>query len=160
MLNKFKSPFNNNQGSALSLFRNAVLSLIGLLMVSWLLILIMHIRVESYLQSTVYNLGDAVTESTVVTSSIQTEFKRKIDNYKWYIGDYQIIYFKTSYATGNAVRTKLATSENGATVPNVRYNKGDIVEIVIKSKDAVVLDKINIVPSNAGMAVSYGGKIF
>lgn len=160
MLAKLKTPLNNKEGSVLDLFKYSALGMISVVMIVWLLIMLIHIRVESYVQSSVYNLGDAISESTVVTSSIQKEFKRRFDSYKWYTGDYEIIYYKTDYSTGVPVRTKLATSANGDTVPDVRYTKGDIVEVVYKTKGKVLLDKVNLQESNAGLAVSFGGKIF
>ena len=160
MLNKLKSPLSNKEGSVLSIFKYSALAVVGVLMVTWLIIMVTHIRVESYVHITIYNLGDAVCESTTVTSDIQKEFKRRFDSYKWYTGDYEIIYYKTSYATGSGVRTKLGTSVNGNTINSINYNKGDVVEIVFRTTGKVLLDKMVISGSDAGLVVSYGGKIF
>lgn len=165
IVNRLMKPFNNDKGSSsISPLVWGVLAILGLTLVSWMTALIIHLRAENGVQTITYNLSDAICESGELTTSIQNDFKKKYDKLKYYTGDYKVYYYKYSYKTGNFERTLVGTSTNGDPIANVKFAKGDNVQVVFMTSDAVFLDKVSglfsATNSSAGLSAEAGGKVY
>ena len=160
------SPFNNNKGLGYpQLILGMLTSLIVVSIISWILMLVMHQRVEDALKTNCYKIVDGIAEAGKYTTSMQNEFNKGFQNTKYYTGEYVLNIYRYDYTGGNFSKVLLGTSDNGSIIPEFTVPKGSTIQVVFKSKGAVPLDNIGNVlkvgsPSSAGIAVESGGKVY
>lgn len=163
---KILRPFDNRKGLGLpQLVLIMLISAVIVSVLSWVLMLIMHARIESAAKTVCYNIVDGIAESGKLTTSMQTEFYKGFNNCKTYTGDYTVKYYKYSYAGGNFSKVLLGTSVNGSIVPEFTVPKDTNIQVVFSSSNEVPLDKVSRIltvgtaPSGAGLKVEAGGKV-
>lgn len=159
-------PLNNRKGLGLpQLVLIMLISTVIVSVLSWVLMLILHARIESTAKTICYNIVDGIAESGKLTTSMQTEFYKGFNNCKSYTGNYTVKYYKYSYAGGTFSKVLLGTSTNGSIVPEFSVPKDTNIQVVFSSTGEVPLDKVSRVltvgtaSSGAGLKVEAGGKV-